>query len=123
VHGLQLTDSGENVIKSIWSKLQTCEEQVLLKLSAQDQSQFKRLVNEQHRSAIDDILKARHTVRYFSQEIPRKDKISAIIQSGLIAPFAALAVAPYLISKNHYCRQNCNTPRQSSNRILAGNKE
>jgi hypothetical protein len=50
-------------------------------------------LKEYHKTAIDDILKARHTVRDFSPDIPSNDEISAIIQSGLIAPFAALAVA------------------------------
>ena len=53
---------------------------------------FEKL-NEQHKTAIDEILQARHTVRDFNQEIPSREEITAIIQSGLIAPFAALAVA------------------------------
>lgn len=50
-------------------------------------------INEQHSKALDDILKARHSVRVFSPKAPSKEEIEAIIQAGLIAPFGALAVA------------------------------
>lgn len=50
-------------------------------------------INERHSRALDDILKARHTVRAFSPNAPSKAEIEAIIQAGLIAPFGALAVA------------------------------
>jgi nitroreductase len=50
-------------------------------------------INEQHSRALDDILKARRTVRAFSPNAPSKAEIEEIIQAGLIAPFGALAVA------------------------------
>ncbi|GBF34841.1 hypothetical protein DCCM_3961 [Desulfocucumis palustris] len=50
-------------------------------------------INEQHGRALDDILKARRTVRAFSPKAPGKEDIEAVIRAGLIAPFGALAVA------------------------------
>ncbi|SHK02550.1 nitroreductase family protein [Propionispora hippei] len=50
-------------------------------------------INEQHSKALDDIVKARRTVRAFSPDAPRKEDIKSVIQAGLIAPFGALAVA------------------------------
>lgn len=42
--------------------------------------------------AIDEVLKARHTVRSFSPEPLKKEDVDQIIKAGLIAPFAAMAV-------------------------------
>lgn len=42
-----------------------------------------------HSDALDEILKARHTVRKFSTIIPDKEDIEQIIRAGLIAPFAS----------------------------------
>lgn len=50
-------------------------------------------INEHHSKALDDIVKARRTVRAFSPNAPRKEDIESVIQAGLIAPFGALAVA------------------------------
>lgn len=50
-------------------------------------------IKEQHGKVLDDILKARHTVRAFSPEAPASAEIEAVIRAGLIAPFGALAVA------------------------------
>ena len=46
-----------------------------------------------HSAALDAIIKARHSVRAFSPTPPSQETIEAIIQAGLLAPFAALAVA------------------------------
>lgn len=43
--------------------------------------------------ALDVIIKSRRSVRAFSSIPPSQEAIEAIIQAGLLAPFAALAVA------------------------------
>ena len=42
--------------------------------------------------ALDDVLKARHTVRSFSPQPLKKEDVNSIIEAGLIAPFAMMAV-------------------------------
>jgi nitroreductase len=44
-------------------------------------------------AALDSIIKARHSVRAFNPSPPSQETIEAIIRAGLLAPFAALAVA------------------------------
>ncbi len=53
---------------------------------------FENMTPE-HSTALDTIIKARHSVRAFSPTPPSQETIEAIIQAGLLAPFAALAVA------------------------------
>jgi len=53
---------------------------------------FENIAPE-HSSALDVIIRARHSVRAFSAIPPSKGAIEAIIQAGLLAPFGALAVA------------------------------
>ena len=50
-------------------------------------------ITRQHNEALDEIIKARHTVRAFEPEAPDEEDIRAIIQAGLLAPFGAVAVA------------------------------
>ena len=50
-------------------------------------------MDHSHSMALDDILKARHTVRGFSPEPLKKEDVNSIIEAGLIAPFAMIAVA------------------------------
>jgi len=49
-------------------------------------------INKKHSNALEDIIKARHTVRSFDSKVPEKEEIESIIKAGLIAPFGALAV-------------------------------
>ncbi len=46
-----------------------------------------------HSQALDDILKARHTVREFSTIPPHKEYVEHIIRAGLIAPYASFPAA------------------------------
>jgi nitroreductase len=50
-------------------------------------------ITPEHSAALDAIIRARHSVRAFSSIPPSQETIEAIIQAGLLAPFAALAVA------------------------------
>ena len=50
-------------------------------------------ITPEHSAALDVIIRARHSVRAFSPIPPSQEAIEAIIQAGLLAPFAALAVA------------------------------
>ena len=47
----------------------------------------------EHNKAFDEIVKSRRSVRSFSPTAPSREAVEAIIQAGLLAPFAALAVA------------------------------
>jgi nitroreductase len=53
---------------------------------------FENITTEQS-AALDTIIRARHSVRAFGPNPPNQETIEAIIQAGLLAPFAALAVA------------------------------
>jgi nitroreductase len=50
-------------------------------------------ITPEHSVAFDVIVRARHSVRAFSSTPPSREAVEAIIQAGLLAPFAALAVA------------------------------
>ena len=49
-------------------------------------------IRPEHSTALDSIIKARHSVRSFSPIPPSRETIELIIQAGLLAPFAAAAV-------------------------------
>ncbi len=53
---------------------------------------FENIIHE-HSAALDVIIKSRRSVRVFSPTPPSREAIEAIIQAGLLAPFASLAVA------------------------------
>jgi nitroreductase len=42
--------------------------------------------------ALDEIIASRRTIRSFSQDAPPREMIEAVLQAGLLAPFAGLAV-------------------------------
>jgi nitroreductase len=50
-------------------------------------------IKPEHSAALDVIIRARHSVRAFSSTPPSYEAIETIIQAGLLAPFAALAVS------------------------------
>ena len=50
-------------------------------------------ITPEHSTALDAIIRARRSVRAFSSKTPNRGDIEAIIQAGLLAPFAARAVA------------------------------
>ncbi len=53
---------------------------------------FEKITPE-HSACLDVIIRARHSVRAFSPIPPSREVIEAVIQAGLLAPFAAAAVA------------------------------
>lgn len=50
-------------------------------------------ITHQHSAALDEIVRARHSVRVFSSSSPSREDVEAIIQAGLLAPFGAFAAA------------------------------
>ena len=50
-------------------------------------------ITHQHSAVLDEIVRARHSVRAFSPISPNQEDVEAIIQAGLLAPFGAFAVA------------------------------
>jgi nitroreductase len=50
-------------------------------------------ITKRHAEALDEIIRSRHSVRVFSQKEPSNETIEEVIQTGLMAPFAAMAVA------------------------------
>jgi nitroreductase len=49
-------------------------------------------MDHSHSAALDEVFNARHTVRGFSPALLDKEDVNQIINAGLIAPFAAMAV-------------------------------
>jgi len=49
-------------------------------------------MDHSHSVALDEVMKARHTVRGFSPEPLKKEDVDQIIEAGLIAPFAMMSV-------------------------------
>lgn len=49
-------------------------------------------MDHSHSASLDEILRARHTVRSFSTKPLEKEKTEQIVRAGLVAPFAAMAV-------------------------------
>ena len=50
-------------------------------------------ITPEHSTVFDEIIRARHSVRGFSAISPGHEEVEAVIKAGLLAPFAALAVA------------------------------
>ena len=50
-------------------------------------------ITADHSTALDVIVRERHSVRVFGSTPPSRETVEAIIQAGLLAPFGALAVA------------------------------
>ena len=50
-------------------------------------------ITPEHSAALDAIVCARHSVRTFGPTPPSREAVEAIVQAGLLAPFAAFAVA------------------------------
>ena len=50
-------------------------------------------ITHQYGVVLDEIVRARHSVRAFSSICPSREDVEAIIQTGLLAPFGAFAVA------------------------------
>jgi nitroreductase len=49
-------------------------------------------MDHSHSLALDEVMRARHSVRAFSPTPLKKEDVDQIIRSGLIAPFASIAV-------------------------------
>ncbi|MCJ7631235.1 nitroreductase family protein [Candidatus Bathyarchaeota archaeon] len=47
-------------------------------------------ITAEHGKALDEILRARHSVRAFKPTLPSREDVAQIIRAGLIAPFASL---------------------------------
>jgi nitroreductase len=58
---------------------------------SKEKNMFENMKHE-HRAALDEIIRARHSVRVFSSTPPSREDVESIIQAGLLAPFGALAV-------------------------------
>ena len=61
---------------------------------------------------IDEIIKSRRSVRVFKEDKPPKEWIEAIIEAGMLAPYAALMIDPksdfrrfFVIKKDNYARK------------------
>jgi len=50
-------------------------------------------ITNQHSASLDEVVRARSSVRAFSSLPPNREDVEAIIQAGLLAPFGAFAVA------------------------------
>ena len=59
---------------------------------SKEKNMFENIA-QKHSTALDEIVRARHSVRAFSSTSPSREDVEVIIQAGLLAPFAALAVA------------------------------
>ncbi len=72
-------------------------------------------MNDQERNqALDEIIAARRSIRSFKQDAPPRAMIEAVLQAGLLAPFAGLAVG----SRKDY-RRFVVIPRDSEASVTA----
>ena len=69
-------------------------------------------------SALDVIIRARHSVRAFSSTPPAQETIEAIIQAGLLAPFGALAVAGKSDFRKVFVIRNSSAAMEAASDIL-----
>jgi len=49
-------------------------------------------MDSERSAALDEVINARHTVRGFSKEMPKKEDVERIIRAGLTSPYASIAV-------------------------------
>jgi len=75
-------------------------------------------ITHQHSSALDEIVRARHSVREFSSTSPSREDVEAIIQAGLLAPFGALAVAGKSDFRKVFILRNSTTGMETAASIL-----
>jgi len=48
---------------------------------------------KEHNRVLDDIFKARRTIRMFKPDVPPRELIGQVIQAGLLAPYSGIAVS------------------------------
>jgi nitroreductase len=75
-------------------------------------------ITPEHSTALDVIIRARHSVRAFSSTPPSRDAILAIIQAGLLAPFGALAVVGKPDFRKVFVIQNLSSAMEAAADIL-----
>jgi nitroreductase len=84
---------------------------------SKESSMFEHITSE-HSAALDVIVRARHSVRAFSSTPPSREDIETIIQAGLLAPFAALAVAGKSDFRKVFVLRNPSAAMEAAARIL-----
>jgi nitroreductase len=75
-------------------------------------------ITEEYSAIFDEIVRARHSVRDFSPTPPSREDVEAIIQAGLLAPFAALAVAGKPGFRKVFILRNATAAMEAAARIL-----
>jgi nitroreductase len=75
-------------------------------------------ITREHSAGLDVIIRARHSVRTFSSTPPSREAIEAIIQAGLLAPFAALAVAGQPDFRKVFVIRNSSTAMEAAADML-----
>lgn len=75
-------------------------------------------ITPEHSTALDVIVRARHSVRAFSSVSPSQEAVAAIIQAGLLAPFGALAVAGKPDFRKVFVLRNSSAAMEAAARIL-----
>jgi nitroreductase len=78
---------------------------------------FENITHE-HSAALNEIIRARHSVRTFSSASPSQEAIEAIIQAGLLAPFGALAVAGKSDFRKVFVLRNSSAAMEAAASIL-----
>ncbi len=78
---------------------------------------FENITN-QHSATLDEIVRARHSVRAFSSISPSHEDIEAIINAGLLAPFGAFAVAGKSDFRKVFIFKNSSAKMESAANIL-----
>ncbi|WP_411681334.1 nitroreductase family protein [Clostridium thailandense] len=74
--------------------------------------------NEQDIKVLDRIIEARRSVRVFKEEIPSDSMIKAVIQVGVYAPYAGLAVAGEMDLRRFFVIKKDNQIINSINEII-----
>ncbi len=75
-------------------------------------------ITPEHSAVLDLIIRARHSVRAFSSTSPSREAVETIIQAGLLAPFAALAVAGKSDFRKVFVFRNSSTAMEAAASIL-----
>ncbi len=75
-------------------------------------------IRTEHSAALDVIIRARHSVRAFGSTPPSKEAVDSIIQAGLLAPFAARAVAGITDFRKVFVLRNSSAAMEAAASIL-----
>jgi nitroreductase len=74
--------------------------------------------NEEANRALDEIIEARRSIRAFAEEAPPREAVERILRAGVLAPYAALAVAGRVDFRRFFVIERGTPARREAARLM-----